>query len=231
MNTPMSSQQQVILAATDFLQNHIFTAEGHLPITLFQVALNKLAADELDELTSQPTAKNEKLERAENLFWKTIRWNVSQSTMESFTQFFNQSTDPVTFTALKSAAALTFATPVSFYEHLAETESFKKCKKESLRRTEKTLSTLIHDFEQRRGSGQSITTTAQTDHDRQVGALNEIIKQEGRPMLTPLDFLKCYSEVLTMVTARAREIAQWSVPAPTAKITKTVKSRVSNTKP
>ena len=213
----MNSQQYAIETATEFLNTYIFTnreLNGE-----FKTAINKREAKDVSEDSGADKKERERANEGAALFWMEVRWAISQVTFESFASFFaeqEQKGDLLTAQqALKSVASIGFdlSGTTSLSDYISSTRPFADYKQKSLLQTQHQLVEVETNHKSLRESGQSVTTVDQNNHDKFVGVLKEAIARGGRPILTPPQFLKCYTAVLEDVVARAVEVIQWSAPS------------------
>lgn len=203
----MNIQSCAIVNATEFLNTYIFNSgetNGQ-----YKTAINKRAAKGVNEEVVE-----EDKEEGASLFWKEIRWPLSQATIESFAKFFKDNDDNLDTAqaALKSVASIGFDLTRSGYleDYISSTTPFQEYKLKSLHQTQRQLIDVQTTFKNFRESGNAVTTVDQNNHEKFVGVLTEIIQKEGRPVLTPPEFLKCYTAMLDDVVARATEVMAWS---------------------
>ena len=211
----MNAQQYAIASATEFLNTYILNnreLNGE-----FKIAINKREAKDVNEDSSLDKKDRERAKEGSSLFWKEVRWTISQATIESFSKFFaEQDQELITAQqALKSVATIGFdlSGATSLADYISSTAPFAEYKQKSLLQTERQLVEVESKHKKLRESGQSMTTVDQNNHDKFVGVLKEAIALGGRPVLTPPEFVKCYTAVLDDVVTRANEVIQWSSPS------------------
>lgn len=215
----MNSQQYAIDTATEFLKTYILTnreLNGE-----FKTAINKREAKDVSEDGGVDKKDRERASEGSSLFWTEVRWAISQATMENFAIFFaeqEEKNDLLTAQqALKSVASIAFdlsglSGTTSLSDYISSTQPFAEYKQKSLRETQEQLVKVEAEHKKLRESGKSVTTVDQNNHDKIVGVLKEAIARGGRPILTPPEFLRCYTAVLDDVVARSVEVIQWSAP-------------------
>lgn len=209
----MSSQQQAISAATEFLTTYILNnreLNGQ-----FKTVLNKRDAKDLGEEPSVGSSKNTSGTNEISMpFWKEVRWPLSQATIESFVKFFKsqETNEDTAREALKSVSAIAFdlTNTSSLSDYIGSTPSFEEYKQKSLILTQKQLVEVEKKYNEFKGSGRAVNTTDQKNHELLVGRLKEIIERGGQPVFTPPEFIKCYTAVLDDVIARANDVMEWS---------------------
>lgn len=211
----MNSQQYAIATATEFLNNYIFNnreLNGE-----FKTAINKREAKDVSEDSGVDKKDRERTNEGSSLFWKEVRWAVSQATLESFAKFFAEQDHELLTAqqALKSVATIGFDLngTTSLADYISSTAPFAEYKQKSLLQTERQLVEVESKHKKLSESGQSMTTVDQNNHSKFVGILKEAIQRGGRPVLTPPEFLKCYTAVLDDVVSRANDVIQWSSPS------------------
>jgi len=231
----MTSQQYAIAAATDFFTAHVLSnreLNGQ-----FKTVLNKREAKGLDEeAAGNGRISSSKSELGKNEisteFWKEVRWALSQATVESFLKFFKQheGSEDSAREALKNVCVIGFdlSNTSSLSDYISSTDHFQEYKHKSLLMIRRRLVEEETKFNEYKGSGQAVNTTEQKNHDSLVGHLKEIIGRGGQPILTPPEFVKCYTAVLDDVVLRASEVMQWSSTTTPKPKTTTRRKKVPN---
>lgn len=213
----MTNQHHAIAAATEFLTTYVLS--NRELNAQFKTVLNKREAKDLDkEVVGDTRISSSKTDLGKNeissAFWKEIRWSLSQATVESFLKFFKQHEDNEESAreALKNVCVIGFdlSNTSSLSDYISSTEPFQEYKQKSLLMIKRQLVEEEAKFNEYKGSGQAVNTTEQKNHDSLVGHLREVIGRGGQPILTPPEFVKCYTAVLDDVVIRANEVMQWS---------------------
>lgn len=231
----MTSQQQAIAAATEFLTTYVLN--NRELNAQFKTVLNKREAKSLDkEAAGANRISSSKSELGKNeistAFWREIRWALSQATVESFLKFFKQheGNEDSAREALRNVCVIGFdlSNTASLSDYISSTDHFQEYKQKSLLMIQHQLVEEEARFNEYRGSGQAVNTTEQKNHDSLVGHLKEVIERGGQPIFTPPEFVKCYTAVLDDVVVRASEVMQWSSNSTPKNKTATRRKKASN---